>query len=1033
MNKVLHKALATALMLLFSLAALAQGIIEGLVTDQKGDPVIGASITLLNTSKGTVSDFDGTYRITGVSAGTYTVSVTYIGYDPTDKTVTIRGNETLKLDFALSENNKLLDEVVVVGYGVQRKRDVVGAIAKVDGDRLMETQVTSFEAALQGQAAGVGVIQGSGIAGAGAVIRIRGISSISAGADPLYVIDGIPITADNFLAEANWQNGAFNNNPLSVINPADIQSIEILKDASAAGIYGSRGTNGVILITTKRGRNIKPTFNFSINLATSNPVAKPRFLNSQEWIAIRQEAWENDGNTGPVWLPNYSSAADPVEVRLAAIRKASQVNTDWWDEMTQTGFKQQYNFGANWGNRLMRAYVGVNYSDNESYMVGNKLRTYGARANFDFDITRNFTLGINASYSKGINRRVRVAYTGGLGEAMSTALPIYPVRNADGSYWRGENSSAAPNPVFGSENFQGYTLDDRLINSITLNYRATERLTFAVNGGYDYLLQNNDIFETAALLQQSTSRAERDSREVNNVNVSGTAEYRILASEDNDLRLMLGTELQRSVTSGFNNLVFRDVASTQYLGDGNFSDANADRSNYALRANDVFSFISYFARANYMLKNRYIFQASGRVDGSSKFGPNNRYGFFPVAAAGWVISDEPFFNRNFVSFLKLKTSYGLLGNSNIPSNEWVGTYSKEGLYNRDSILYPQKFENPNLKWETTRSFDLGIELGLLEDRFFVNASYYKKRTVDALLGLVIPNYFGGAGVRYWDNVGEILNEGVDLGVTAHILHNRPFRWTMTLNAGYNYNEIISLGNYTEDAVSGGTNDTRAVVGYPVGANYLIRYYGVDPENGRPIYLDADGNQTYEYNEARDRAPVGNILPRLTGGWQNSFAYKGLEVNFLFVFSWGGKIYDSSSKRQMTMITDWNIREDVGDRWRKPGDIAIYPKATMTFSEHGNDKEWFNTNLFLHDGSYVRLRNISVGYQIPANMCSKLGLRGLRVALTGTNLLTFTKFPGLDPEVARDFDDVADRNMSVNITYLTPPQEKSVGLNINLIF
>jgi hypothetical protein len=299
------------------------------------------------------------------------------------------------------------------------------------------------------------------------------------------------------------------------------------------------------------------------------------------------------------------------------------------------------------------------------------------------------------------------------------------------------------------------------------------------------------------------------------------------------------------------------------------------------------------------------------------------------------------------------------------------------------------------------------------------------------MNLTVPQSSGFG--NFWDNIGEIKNEGFDLTINSVNIDKPNFRWTTNLNMGYVYNEVLSIGNYTEDAVSGGTNDTRIVVGYPVGTNYLIRHSRVDPATGRPIYLDGSGNETFIYDEQNDRVPVGSVLPDLTGGFSNTFTYKNWSMNALFVFTVGGSIYDSSMKRQMMFVSDWNMREDLGDRWRQPGDIARYPKLTLNPAEHGNDKEWFNTDMWIFDGSFVRLRNLNVNYNLPIDLVSRLGLRGASIGVGGTNLLTFTKFPGLDPEIARDFDNVTDRNMSPNITYLTPPQERAFNFTLNVQF
>src|SRR5690606_6879489 len=291
-------------------------------------------------------------------------------------------------------------------------------------------------------------------------------------------------------------------------------------------------------------------------------------------------------------------------------------------------------------------------------------------------------------------------------------------------------------------------------------------------------------------------------------------------------------------------------------------------TNYTILQNDRESFISFFSRVNYALYDKYVFQVSARSDGSSKFGSNNRFGFFPAVSAGWIVSEEDFFRNGVVNYLKIKSSFGVLGNAGLPSNQWVGTIKTDGQYNGQKIRYVSKIPNPDLKWETTKTFDLGFESGWFNDRITLEMTYYYKNTEDALLNLTVPGYFG-YGDKYWDNVAHIVNEGVEGSITAYPVKGKSFSWRTTLNTGYNYNEIVSIGSYTEDAVSGGTNDTRVVEGHPVGTNFLIPFYGVDPENGKPLYLDINGNPTYEYNETRDRRAVGDVLPDFSGGWDNA--------------------------------------------------------------------------------------------------------------------------------------------------------------------
>ncbi|MBL7942728.1 MAG: TonB-dependent receptor plug domain-containing protein, partial [Flavobacteriales bacterium] len=364
-------------------------------------------------------------------AGTHTLTISYTGYESQSKSITLVAGQELVLDLVLKSESTDLNDVVVVGYGVQRKRDVTGSIETVTGKQLTQFPVPSFEAALQGQAAGVQVSQGSGLAGSGSILRIRGIASISAGGDPLYVIDGIPITQNQFL---RGNNGAMNNNPLATLNPNDIESVQILKDAAATGIYGSRGANGVVLITTKRGRQPGWNFDFTTRLGAGEAASLPDMLNTEEYLGVRQEAWENDGGTGYVWLPGFSTASDSPEAREAAFKEAMKTDTDWIDETTGIGIKHMYSFGASNSTDKQSFYAGLTFDHNGSFLIGNSYERLSGRINWDRNLTKNIKLISSLSISNGKNQRIDAAWSGGLGEAMSTALPYYPVYDQDSEY-----------------------------------------------------------------------------------------------------------------------------------------------------------------------------------------------------------------------------------------------------------------------------------------------------------------------------------------------------------------------------------------------------------------------------------------------------------------------------------------------------------------------------------------------------------------------------------------------------------------------
>lgn len=1033
------KILLTLVALVVSASGLIAQTLTGKVIDDAGLPLPGATVSVKETGKGAFTDGEGNYLLK-LTSGTFTVEISFVGYTKSTKTVTIRQGETVALNVTLEEDGVFLDDVVIVGYGVQRKREVTGSIEKIEGKILTQMPTPSFEAALQGQAAGVQVSQSSGIAGAGSLIRVRGIASVSAGGDPLYVVDGIPITQDYFL---RGNSGAFNNNPLATINPNDIESIEILKDAAATGIYGSRGANGVVLITTKRGTQKGTQYEFSTRVGFGVAASLPNMLNTEQYLGLRQEAWENDGGTGYVWLPNFTTANDDAMTREAAFRNALRTNTDWVDQTIGTGVKQMYNFGMRKGGKKYGLFAGLTYDDNESYLVGNSYERISGRINADYDATKWLKIMFSGSLSRGINSRVDVAWSGGLGNAMSTALPFYPVTheadvfNDDGELQHAEGDyyiwSGSQNPVAYQNLKKWRNTEDRSINNLTLLLTPIKDLTVKLSGGFDFMHIREDVFNPGALtLTSDLGTANRFANYNLNWNYSATASYLFDYLEDHKFNFMVGTEYQRSDAYGY-GIDYFGVQGPVFDVDSLRDDAaNVNRTE---NNPSQWSFLSYFGRVNYTLKDRYVFQGTARIDGSSRFGRNNRYGFFPSVSAGWIVSEEAFMaDIKRISYLKIRTSYGLTGNAAIPDYARFGTFSNIDngiLYNGEPILFPLQLANPNLRWETSATWDAALEMGILDDRITFELGVYHKVSRDVLLNVNVPPSTGFT--NYWDNVAEIMNRGIEFQIKSRNI-DRTFKWITDFNIARNYNELVDIGAYTPDAVSGGTNDSRVIVGQPVGSFYLVEFSHVDPANGLPVYLDLNGNETYDYDNAI-RKYVGDGLPDFVGGITNSFSYKNWDLMALMTFSVGAKIFDSSGKRQLGVVTDWNMREEVLDRWRQPGDVSTFPRLTLDETTYGlpSGFPWWNTSLFIYDASYLRLRNLALGYNLPQDVAKKLKLTSCRIGFNVTNLFTITNFPGLDPEVVRDFENAQDRNLSPNVTYLTPPQERSYNLSINVNF
>ncbi|MBK7561643.1 MAG: TonB-dependent receptor [Chitinophagaceae bacterium] len=1021
----------TSLMLLVFVAqfSFAQNrVITGKVTDSKdGSGMSGATIVAKGTRTGVQSKADGTFSIS-ISSTVSTLVISTVGYATMEVSVT--GMSTVEV--SLVGTNTSLNEVVVIGYGTQRRREVTGAISKVSSDKLNSIPVPSFEAALQGKAPGVQIIQGNGLAGSGAVVRIRGIGSISASGDPLYVVDGIPIVSDQFL---RGNGGAMNQNPLSSLNPADIESVEILKDAGATGIYGSRGANGVIIITTKRGKSGKPQFNFNTRVGIATYAKRQKFANTTEWLQLRQEAWANDGRVGLANLPGGYTFAT-----------ASQNNTDWWDLLTQTGIINENNLSMTQGNAKLKTFANLTYSNNEGYIKSNSYQRISGRLNMDYNVTKNLKISLTSGINKGSNRRVPAAWDGGIGDAMSSALPFFTVYNPNGTYFQN-----GANPVRRIQETKRREIDNRFIGGLSFEYQPIKNLFIRANGSLEYVTAFDDIYESNQWINQSnpdSGYAKRFPYWGTNKNANLTVNYLTTVKENHKFNFLLGTEAQEYIRKGylfeignFEPVPYWENASRyRTRRDKLIKDRQTGTPpQLTEKALEEYTFNSFFGRVNYSYKDRYALQLTARVDGSSKFGPNNKHGFFPAISGAWTMSEEDFIKDiKFINFLKLRASYGIVGNANIPAGKYYGNYQPGGItYSGNPTLYLNYdgYGNPDLKWETMHNIDAAVEFALFSSKLTGEVAYYNKQTTDILMEPgTAPSNGVGKVYRNLPN-SKILNEGIELSLNYKIINKAALKWSVGGNISKNYNEVLDweLG---PDAVSGGTNDTRVVKGLPLGVNYLVRYYGVDPADGLPIWLDVNGKQTKTFS-LDHRVFAGSIMPDYMGGFNSSFEYKNFELSTLFNFVIGGKIYDNSGKYQFMGVSkkNWNFRETFFDRWTKPGDVTRYPRLAYDITTFpgvpGEDQ--FNSTLFLHDASFLRLRELTVGYRLSAQTLKKLKIKTLRFYLTGSNLLTFTKYPGGDPEITRDFENPQDRNLSPNVTYLTAPTQRTVIFGINLGF
>jgi TonB-dependent starch-binding outer membrane protein SusC len=1028
----------TIAMVLLSAVAFAQTAVSGKVTDSKdGAPVAGATVTVKGAKVATKTAADGTFTIS-VPANA-TLIITSVGFGSTE--VSVAGKSSL--DVSLVQSNQQLNEVVVVGYGTQRKKDLTGSIVKIGSDKIANVPAPSFESALAGKAAGVQISTNNGLAGSGAVIRIRGISTVSTQGDPLFVIDGLPINMEGGILGGPTRNTvAQDRNPLANINPNDIESVEILKDASAAGIYGSRGANGVILITTKKGKG-KGKLNFSTRVGVSTPSLKPKFVNKDTWLAMRQEAWENDGNTG---------VQQNLPGGLTLAQAQATPETDWWKLATQKGFSQEYNLSYSKGTKNYSAFMSGVYSKQQSYVKDNDYTRLGLTGNFDYKAIKNLTLSVRGALNSGVNNLINNAWNGGLGLSMSTALPYYPVYNADGSYFRADGPTTwefggSGNNLVAQRDISKFrNVDKRYMLGGSASYNVTKKITVATVAGYEKssgLFNSYNRFVTTNLIKatlKDTGNAKYDLSNYSSFNWGATVNYVTQISKNIKFTGLLGAEYQEQKTEN-KNFVVDTTTSPLYDGGKNGKFDNLQSATpFKTSFNKLYQ--SYFARTNFnFFEGKYNIQASIRRDVSSVFKENNKVAYFPTISGAWTISDENFMQKQKIfNFLKLKAGWGLTGNDRIP---WDAGYSRYDTsrsvgnnYGNNATIYQTSLGNPDLKWETSNNLDLGIEFGILKNKISGELGIYKKTTRDILLE-VPQSISNGVGDKQWQNQGSLLNQGIEFTLNTTNIKKGDFTWTTSFNIAHNYNEILEIGSLQPDAIAGGTNETRIIPGNAVGTIYTVRFYGVDPADGSAIYLDRNGNQTKILNvdsRTGDKVPVANVNPDFTGGLTNNFKYKNFELNTLFTFTKGGSIWDNSGKRSMNFITDWQIYQFMqGNYWRKPGDIAKYPRLTLS-NQGGITNAWDNnTSLQVYDASFTRLKELSLAYYLPGKFLSKYKMSSAKVYFAGYNLLLFTKYPVGDPDGGRDGEDNGARNQSPNANFLNPPQARSFNIGINVTF
>ncbi|WP_339918327.1 TonB-dependent receptor [Yeosuana marina] len=978
----------------------AQKVITGTVlTNDTEEPLMGASVIDPITKNGSVTDFDGRFSLE-IPSSSNTLEISYIGYE----TYTL--NLTTETDYQIIlKAGEALDEVVIVGYGTQSKKDVSGSLQTIKTEDISKIPSSSFENALQGQTPGVNISSASGTPGGAVNVNIRGVSSISASSQPLFIVDGVPmVSRNNSALNANIQPA----NPLADINPNDIESITILKDAAAASIYGSRGANGVILITTKRGETGKTSVDVGFYTGFSEMTNTPKMVNSTAFKQFFNTAAEFDG-----------LGADYFDW----IDTSNGVNTNIYDEILRTGVTKNLDISVRGGSEKTKFYMSGNYYNQEGIQIGQGFKRLSSRLNVDHTINEKFKIGTTIFINRSNHQRtINENDEYGVVTNAQGWDPTAPIYNEDGSYTNPFSYNTwwpLENPVLIAKEYKNESQSTRLQSSAYLEYKIIPNLTFRSAFSMEYSNFVEESFVPVGTNKSAEGEAIFATYEETTWQLENTVNYNKTFGDKHSLGLTGGWTLQETKSQA------SDQSGVGFATNNTSSISAASTIISSTTGKNQFGLQSFFGRANYTFDNRYIASFTLRADGSSRFGSNNRYGYFPSGSLAWRINKENFFSSELISNLKIRTSYGITGNQEISSN-WVGTYSLNASYNGVPGIAPNRLENENLGWEQTRQFNIGLDLGLFKNRFNLTFDYFKKQTEDLLLSADVPGLTGFSSV--FQNVGEIENSGLEFNLNTAIIDNDNFKWNSGFNISFLDNKIKKLLNNGE--IIGRNHILQE--GESVSTLFLIKSLGVDPQTGDALFEDINNDGIIDFD---DRQVVGSALPDYFGGWINNLSYKNFSLTANFQFAGGNKIFNQSRHTYENFgftrsgIPYANITQRVYDNyWRTPGQITDVPRP----STESGQMQRFSTQ-FLENGDYIRLKTLRLGYSFSADKLKGLGLSNLTFYVQGQNLFTITDYLGFDPEVSTNTASQEDLNILQGEDFGTLGQARTITIGFTTTF
>nr|WP_319570037.1 TonB-dependent receptor [uncultured Draconibacterium sp.] len=998
--------------------------VSGAVKDTDGEPLPGVSVVIKGTTQGTITDFDGKYSIPNVP-GDAILQYSFVGMKAQE--VTVNGRTTI--DITMIEETIGLEEVVAIGYGTVKKSDLTGSVASVKREDLNHGAISSVDQAMQGRIAGVQVTQASNEPGGGLSIRIRGASSVNAGNEPLYVIDGLPIdnsegiTGSGTSAVAEVGANLNAKNPLNALNPNDIQSIEILKDASATAIYGSRGANGVVLITTKKGTHgIK--FSYDAYGGLQSIAKKIDVLSASEYINTFNEMNEEQG------LDPRFSASD-----ISAIG----AGTDWQDQIYQIAPIQSHNLSMSGGIEKTKFYVSLNYFNQEGVVKETGVKRYIARINLEQEIGEKLKFGLNLNNSReNSDNYIGGVQTNESAGAVYDAIwydPTLPVYNEDGTFFR-SSELTINNPMSVIYGISSKSETNRMFGNTTMEYTIVDDLSAKLNVGFDNQNMRRDLYNSTKTIRGVAAKGYADvaSLSRSNVLVEYTMNYNKTINENQYINVLGGVTYQdfilKSFSAGTSNFPSDDLM-TNNLGLGDPSNASVSSHK------ESNTLLSYLGRINYSVYN-FLLTASIRADGSSRFGANNKYGYFPSFALGWKLAEEDFIPEVF-SELKLRASWGVTGNQEIGNYASLSTYQAGGTAILDGNTYvgtvPSRIANPDLKWETTAQTNIGIDYGFFRGRITGSLDYFYKKTTDMLLNLPLPTSSGYSSIM--KNVGSMKNGGFEFMINSRNIIKDNFTWNTTLNFSVIKNEVLSLGDLesiqTGNIQVNGGNTAIIQPGMPIGSYYGYRITGIfqnqaeidasaqpTAQPGFPVFDDV--NDDGQISTA-DEVILGDPYPDFTYGLRNDFTFGNFDLDIFIQGQYGADLLNGMAMESMYPgnATRNKLTNQVVDRWTTQNTDAKWPSGINSSSYGASSKV---NNLVIEDASYIRLKSVQLGYNIPVKL---KGISSAKVYVSGQNLFTITDYTGYDPEAN------AFGQNNVKIDYSSYPLARTWMLGVNVQF